>query len=130
MRRFVLTVGVLVLAVAPAFAHGPSGSNEGDGSGSNNVTCGSGTSTPAGVVYAGSNGAEVCNDGGGAVPLQGRIIATSDQGGYIAADGDKDNAAQAQGWIRVDGSGVRCGDDAGPRDATHPTSADMMADCG
>jgi hypothetical protein len=137
MRRFALAgTGVLLvlgLAAGPAFGHGPSGSHEEDGSPAawdNQVTCGAGTSTPVGVVYAGQNGAEVCNDGRGAVPVQGRIIVTSDQGGYVAADGDADNAPEAQGWIRVDGNGVRCGDEAGRRDATHPTSADTMEDCG
>lgn len=133
MRKILLAVGVIILAAAPAVAHGPSGSHEEDGSPpvwDNQVTCGSGTATPVGVVYAQSNGVEVCNDGTGAVPLQGRIIVTNEQGGYVAADGDADNPGQGQGWIRVDGGGVRCGDDAGPRDATHPTAADGMEDCG
>ncbi len=133
MRKLLLLAAcaVIALAVAPVSAHGPSGSHEEnpDGTYDNQVTCGSGTRTPAGVVYAGSNGAEVCNDGG-AVPVEGRVIATTDQGGYVAADGDGNNSGQAAGWARVDSSGVRCGDDAGNRDATHPTSADTSADCG
>jgi hypothetical protein len=134
MRKiaFLATIIVLLLTVGPALADGPSGSHEEDGSPpawDNQVTCGSGTRTPAGVIYAGSNGAEVCNDGG-VVPLQGRLIVTTDQGGYIAADGDGDNPAQGAGWVRVDGGGVRCGDDTGNRDATHPTSVDGMEDCG
>lgn len=132
MRRiaFLVATVALVLAVAPALAHGPSGSYEENGTTwDNQVTCGGGTRTPAGVIYAGSNGAEVCNDGG-VVPVQGRLIATTDQGGYVAADGDANNPGQAAGWFRIDGSGVRCGDDAGRRDATHPTSADTVQDCG
>jgi hypothetical protein len=133
MRRLAALVGSLVIAVTPAIAHGPSGSHEEDGSPpawDNQVSCGSGTATPAGpVLYAGSNGVEVCNDSG-PVPVQGRVIATTDQGGYVAADGDGNNPAQSAGWVRVDSSGVRCGDDAGRRDATHPTSADTVEDCG
>lgn len=134
MRRFLLLLlGALLLTVAPALADGPSGSHEEDGSPptwDNQVTCGAGTATPVGVIYAGPNGVEVCNGGSGVIPLQGRVIATTDDGGYIAADGDADNPAEARGWIRVDSSGVRCGDDAGRLDATHPTSADTMEDCG
>jgi len=134
MRRYLLIVAVLALAAAPAVADGPSGSHEEDGSPpvwDNQVQCGSGTATPAGMIYAGSNGVEVCSDGSSVLPLQGRIIATTEQGGYVAADGDASNEpAQAKGWVRVDGNGVRCGDDNGRRDATHPTSADGSEDCG
>jgi len=135
MRKLMLVaVLFLVLGTAPALADGPSGSREenADGTFDNDVQCGSGTATPVGgVVYAGPNGAEVCNDGG-TIPIQGRIIVTTDQGGYVAVDGDRDNpgAEQTKGWIRVDGSGVRCGDDAGRRDSTHPGSEDTAEDCG
>ena len=132
--RKLLSVGALTvtLAVAPALADGPSGSHEEDGSPAvwdNQVTCGSGTNTPVATVYAGTNGVEVCNDGG-PLPIQGRFIATTEQGGYVAADGDSSNPGQAAGWVRVDRSGVRCGDDTGRRDATHPTSVDTVQDCG
>jgi hypothetical protein len=123
---------VIVILGAPAMASGPSGSNEQnpDGTYDNQVQCGSGTATPVGgVVYVGTNGAEVCNDGG-TVPVQGRVIATTDDGGYVAADGDGDNPGQAAGWARVDGNGVRCGDDAGNRDATNPGPEDGSEDCG
>lgn len=133
MRKLAMLVGLLALAAAPAVADGPSGSHEEDGSPAvwdNQVTCGSGTETPAAVIYAGPNGVEVCNSGG-PVPVQGRVIATTEQGGYIAADGDANNSPeQAQGWVRVDSNGVRCGDSAGRKDATHPTSADTVEDCG
>jgi hypothetical protein len=133
MRKLALVASLLfLLSAAPAFADGPSGSREenADGTFDNQVTCGSGTATPVGgVVYAGANGAEVCNDGG-TIPIHGRIIVTTDQGGYVAVDGDGDNPGQAAGWVRADGSGVRCGDDAGRRDATHPGAEDTVEDCG
>jgi hypothetical protein len=133
MRKLAL-VAILALAAAPSIsgAHGPSGSHEEDGSPAvwdNQVSCGNGTDTPAATLYAGTNGVEVCNDGA-VVPVQGRVIATTDDGGYVAADGDNNNPGQAAGWARVDSSGVRCGDDNGRRDATHPTSADTVEDCG
>ena len=133
MRKLIVLAGLLAITITPAFADGPSGSHEEDGSTptwDNQVTCGSGTATPTGpVLYAGTNGVEVCNDGG-PVPIQGRAIVTTEQGGYVAADGDNSNPAQSAGWVRVDSNGVRCGDDAGRRDATHPTSADGVEDCG
>lgn len=136
MRKLALTglLTALVIALAaPAFAHGPSGSREHKGrTYTNKVKCRKGTSTPVvGVVYAGTNGAEVCNDGRAVIPLRGRIIVTTQQGGYVAVDGDKRNdPAQAQGWIRIDGKGVRCGDDKGRLDSTHPSGKDTQADCG
>jgi hypothetical protein len=136
MRKLILIIGVLAMAATPVLADGPSGSHEEDTVDGttvydNNVSCGGGEATPAGTIYAGDNGVEVCNDGSGALPLQGRIIATSDDGGYIAADGDRDNSPeQAQGWVRLDSGGVRCGDSAGNNDATHPTAADTSEDCG
>lgn len=133
MKKLLLILGLCVaVAASPAVANGPSGSHEEDGSPAawdNQVKCAQGTATPAGTIYAGGNGVEVCNDGG-AVPVQGRVIATTDQGGYVAADGDGSNPGQAAGWVRVDSTGVRCGDSSGRMDATHPTSADTAEDCG
>lgn len=147
-------------AAGPALAHGPSGSHEEDpvqrciddatgqevprnadgtcpdGSTDttfivydNQVACGSGTDVAGVSVYAGPNGVEACNDDAD-LPAQGRIIATTDDGGYVAADGDADNPTEAQGWIRVDQSGVRCGDTAGNLDSTHPGPEDGQDDCG
>jgi hypothetical protein len=132
MRMLALTGAVVFLfASAPAFAHGPSGSREenADGTYDNQVQCGKGTRTPAGVIYAGTNGVEACNDRG-PLPVQGRTIVTTNSGGYVAVDGDGNNPGITKGWIRVDRSGVRCGDDRGRRDATHPDSRDTRADCG
>jgi hypothetical protein len=96
----------------------------------NQVTCGSGEDVGGlFVLYAGANGAEACSAGGG-LPVQGRIIATSEDGGYLAADGDADNAPEAQGWIRIDGGGVHCGAADGDLDATHPAPGDTSDNCG
>jgi hypothetical protein len=131
MRKLLFAGALAVsLAVVPALGDGPSGSHEEDGTTwDNQVTCGSGVNTPVATVYAGTNGVEVCNDSG-PLPIQGRAIVTTEQGGYAAADGDSSNPGQAAGWVRVDRSGVRCGDDSGRRDATHPTSVDTVQDCG
>ena len=131
MRKVILAaVAAIALAGGAAFADGPSGSSEHSPTGgyTNDVRCGQGTATPVAVLYAGANGAEVCNEGG-PVPVQGRVI-VSIEGQYIAADGDKDNEAPADGWARIDSNGVRCGDTGGNLDATHPTSVDGSDDCG
>jgi hypothetical protein len=125
MKRTLLFAVAVVLSASPAFATGPSGSTEGGpGSSSyNNVSCGSGTSVAGVVLYAGANGAEVCNDGKSPVPVQGRVIASTDQGGYIAADGDKDNTQNAylQGYLRIDRNGPHCGKPGNVEDATSTT---------
>ena len=140
-KPLVLLAAAAVFGIAgPALADGPSGSHEEDtvcdpvtGVCSevwdNQVSCGAGTDVGGATVYAGPNGVEVCNDDAD-LPIQGRAIATSDDGGYIAADGDADNATEAQGWVRVDQSGVRCGDPAGSLDATHPGAGDTSEHCG
>jgi hypothetical protein len=136
MRRIALASGLMaaLLLASPAFAHGPSGSSEEVKTKkgtmyTNNVKCKGGVRTPTAVVYAGANGVEVCTDRG-PIPLQGRVILTTAQGGYFAADGDKDNEGPLSGWFRLDRSGPRCGDAKGNLDATHPTSKDTSADCG
>lgn len=118
----------------------------------NDVTCGEtdedDVATPVGTVYTrgeDTNGdgqaddgtIEACADGSEeATVLQGRIIATGNaqDGGYVAADGDKDNPAEAQGYIRVDVSGsgvtVTCDDPEGNQDATHPGDTDTQEQCG
>lgn len=115
----------------------------------NDVRCNRGAAADAGGVRVyrhqsgtTSGGIGVCNDGtgplGSRVPVQGRAVAQGSQnGGSIYVDGDKHNANEtARGWARVDGSTsarsvkLRCGDDKGRRDASHPTSADTQQDCG
>ena len=147
MRKLTLTAG-LALALGlggSALADGPGGSHEEDlvcdefgnctTQWDNQVTCGTNNDVGGTDVYAAENGVEVCSDSAD-LPIQGRIIATTDDGGYVAADGDGDNPEEAQGWARLDGSGARCGDiatdddtPAGNADATHPTTEDTQEDC-
>ena len=153
------TAGLLAIAPA-ALSAGPSGSHEEDsrqacidGAGQevprnpdgtcptgstdttvtewdNEVTCSGGQDVGgAATVYVGPNGVEGCNDGT-TLPIQGRVIATSDDGGDVAADGDASNPEDAQGFIRVDGSGVHCGDPGGRLDSTSPGSTDTADHCG
>lgn len=129
---FIAVTAALGLALGGvAFADGPSGSTEhhedeeGNDVFTNDVECDGGEATPVGHVYAADNGVEVCNDGqGGEVtPVQGRIIVTNEDGGYIAADGDKDNVFAGDdtftGYIRIDGDGIHC---SGPDDTSAPHS--------
>ena len=148
-----LSVATMVLA-GPVAAHDFTGSEERKNSKgqtvyTNDVRCAKGSTADAqGVrVYHQQSGTTaggigVCNDGTGAlgskVPIQGRAVAKgSTSGGSIYVDGDKHNQPeQAKGWLRVDGKfgpsapTVRCGDEKGRRDATHPTSIDKQDDCG
>ena len=105
--RYKLFVAMLIAFVAApgiASADGPSGSKER----ANQVKCGEGTDTPAGKLYAGSNGIEVCSDDNAAP--DGRIIVDF-SAQYAAADGDKDNGEQANGFVRLDSGGPTCGTD-------------------
>jgi hypothetical protein len=127
MRKLVLGLVIAATLVGgPAMAASPSGSKE---SKTNTLTC-NGTTGPAegGVnvyaggngAYAGSNGLEVCSDDDSAI--DGRLILSPD--GYGAADGDDSNPDQAQGWARLDGSGLNCGGESDPKtdkdnDVTH-----------
>ena len=159
-RRFYAALACvlsLVIVAGPVAAHDFTGSEEvqcGTRKAprtcyTNNVKCAKGQKADAAgvkVYQTGSptsakGGIGVCNDGKGAlgsrVPIQGRAVAQgSTSGGSVYADGDRNNQGQAAGWARIDGTfgpsapKVRCGDDKGRRDATHPTSADTQADCG
>lgn len=99
MASFALAIG------GSAFAHPPGGSEDGG----NNVSC-HGTSVPGtGLdVDAHGHGVGVCNDGG-PVPIQGRVIVNA-AAGYVAADGDSDNPAPLDGFVRVGATGSGCGD--------------------
>lgn len=147
----VLALGLLG---GPVAAHDFTGSEERKNSKgqtvyTNDVRCAKGAQADAqGVkVYRSSTGTTsggvgICNDGSGAlgsrVPVQGRAVAKgSTSGGSIYVDGDRNNSPeQAKGWLRIDGKfgpsapTVRCGDEKGRRDATHPTSIDKQDDCG
>jgi hypothetical protein len=107
MRWRLLAIVLLVAAQpAVALADGPSGSKEDKKT--HQVKCGQGTDTPAGKVYAGSNGIEACSDNNSSP--DGRVI-ISFAGQFIAVDGDPSNSA-GTGFVRVDSSGVSCGGDA------------------
>ena len=155
MRRRPIAVLVFLLSVlivaGPGSAHDKTGSEEvktrRGTTYTNNVKCSSGAAADVqGVkIYrwqsGTSGGIGTCNEGKGTLGskvIQGRAVASGDatKGGSIYADGDRNNTQHesAKGWARVDGGtggfNVRCGDEKGRRDATHPTSADGREDCG
>ena len=158
MKRRLRIAMSCVLAICvlggPVSAHDFTGSEErkdrrGRTVYTNDVRCAKGSKADAqGVkVYhqqkgTTAGGIGVCNDGrgtvGSKVPVQGRAVAQgSTSGGTGYVDGDKHNKPeQMKGWARIDGKfgpsapRVRCGDEKGRRDATHPTSRDKQDDCG
>lgn len=110
MRRacFAVLVVALMAIQGVALADGPSGSTENPKT--HQVKCGQGTETPAGKVYAGTNGVEVCSDNDSAP--DGRVI-ISFAGQFIAVDGDPTNSSfNGTGFVRLDGSGPSCGGDS------------------
>lgn len=97
--------------------------------GENEVTCGDGEDVAGVIVYTdGESSLEACNDGGNPAAPQGRVIATTQDGGYLAIDGDASNPAPANGYARVDEGGVHCGD-ANNQDATADQSENTVEDC-
>lgn len=92
---------------------------------------------------SGEMAGQVCKDSNGPAAgtpadIEGRIIVAGDptSGGYASIDGDKDNADQAQGWIRVDSDGtVRCADGSAEEggfqnaDSSTPGEEDGIEDC-
>lgn len=102
-----------------------------DDPGENQVDCNEATSEDVGgvQVYAGDNGVEACSDGGAAGLPEGRVIATSDQGGYVAGDGDATNSAPANGYARLDGSGLHCGDETNQDATAADQSGNTPEDC-
>lgn len=103
-----------------------------DDPGENQVDCNEQSSQNAGglfYLYAGQNGVEACADGSSQLPADGRVFATTDQGGYVAGDGDADNAAPANGYARLDGSGIHCGDESN-QDSTADQTSNTAEDCG
>ncbi|MGQ0431099.1 MAG: hypothetical protein ACT452_01680 [Microthrixaceae bacterium] len=139
-----MTAGLLAVA-APALAAPP---DTIDSETNNEVSCGTGaggTLVPGSSIQvntagdAGGGGAVVCADGAPAgpvpAPIQGRVILSGTQNGagssgYIAADGDRSNPAEAEGWARVDfsssGVTVKCGPDA-PENASTPRDSQSQA---
>ena len=154
LKKFMALFAATMVLAGPVAAHDFTGSEERKNSKgqtvyTNDVRCAKGSTADAqGVrVYhqqkgTTAGGIGVCNDGTGAlgsrVPIQGRAVAQgSTSGGTVYIDGDKNNQPeQAKGWARIDGKfgpsapTVRCGDEKGRRDATHPTAADKQDDCG
>lgn len=143
MRKLLIAataVGLMAIA-APAFA-GVGGTSEDS---NNNVSCGVGTvANPATSVQVNTSGDQnggavvLCNDDtpDGPSPIQGRVIASGSTsgGGYVTADGDKDNDPAAQGWVRVNvgtSPSVKCG---GPADSGTSTNSETnngtQAACG
>jgi hypothetical protein len=103
-----------------------------DDAGENQVDCNETASEDvAGAqLYVGSNGAELCNEGGFAAPVvEGRAIATTDDGGYLTIDGDGSNTAPADGYARLDQDGVHCGDEANV-DSGASQETNTQEDCG
>jgi hypothetical protein len=90
----------------------------------------SGSTNVGGLGYlsAGGNGAEVCADEGSAVPIDGRIVVSAEDG-YVAIDGDNSNPAPANGYARLDQNGVHCGD-TDNQDSGADQSGNTPEDCG
>ncbi|MEY2565763.1 MAG: hypothetical protein QOE35_292 [Actinomycetota bacterium] len=115
--------------------------------GSNDVNCGGpdnnlvpGAPVTIAGEQTGTGGALVVCQDSADLPIQGRVIlagSAEQGGGYIAADGDKDNAQyndKAAGFARVDISGsgvtVTCGNPAGDLNAETPGPGDGQDQCG
>jgi hypothetical protein len=122
VKKIALLPFSLVLAAGLAHATGPGGSSEGAPKTKtyNNVRCGRGTNAGGFVVHASSAGVEACNSGAAKVPVQGRVMVANQQGGYVAADGDRDNRQNAylQGYVRIDRAGAHCGKQKNVEDST------------
>ena len=102
-----------------------------DDPGENQVDCNEQSSTSAagvGYVYVGTNGAEVCADDTSAAPIDGSATVDAEEG-YVAADGDNSNPAPGNGYIRVDESGVHCGDENN-QDSSADQTQNTSSDCG
>jgi hypothetical protein len=97
--------------------------------GENQVDCNEANSKGAnGVnVYAGPNGAEVCDDGG-TTPIDGRVVVDANSKS-VSVDGDNSNPGQSTGYVRVDQGGIHCGSPDN-EDSTNPDqSKNTQADC-
>lgn len=102
-----------------------------DNDGENEVDCSEGSSTDVGgvaYVYAGSDGAEVCADDSSAFAIDGSATIDTEEG-YVAIDGDNSNAVPLNGYVRVDESGVHCGDENN-QDSGAAQGENTSSDCG
>jgi hypothetical protein len=109
------------------------GGNASDHPRKNQVDCAEGSSTDVGglfFLYAGTNGAEACADDGSSLPIDGRAVVTTEQGGYAAVDGDNSNPEPANGYVRVDGNLVHCGSEANQDSTAQDQSGNGIEDCG
>lgn len=100
--------------------------------GENQVDCNEGSSqNVGGVAYvsAGTGGAEACADDTSQLPVDGRLIVDADDG-YVAVDGDNSNTAPSNGYVRLDGSGVHCGDEQNQDSTAADQSGNTAQDCG
>lgn len=146
-------VAALLAVAGPAFADVAGTGEGGTGAGDNNVNCDKSSTAQrqnvAGGIFIAAEGNQaapqnggaivLCNEGntanGAPTPVQGRVIVKGGTGGgYVAADGDKDNDPNAQGWARLNigtTPGVNCG---GPADAgtnnNAETNGGTQAACG
>ncbi|MCA1831319.1 MAG: hypothetical protein ABR548_10760 [Actinomycetota bacterium] len=118
MKRSVIMIAFLALLVGllSGVGVGHAGCNTAGSceSSDNQVTCGGGQDIGLGTVTASDKGAEACNDGSGAAPIQGRIGTEGPDCDCVYADGDADNDSHAQGWLRVDQNGLSCSIDGAP----------------
>ncbi len=116
-------VAGLMAIAAPALAATPPSEGTTNNTPNNNVSCNGNVvyGLPDGSSTPSSSGTlMICNDGTTAPPpaIQGRIIlsGSATSGGYIAADGDRDNPGQAAGYARLSagtgGVAIHCGDTA------------------
>lgn len=103
-----------------------------DDPGENHVTCSDSSQDVGGIAHlsVGESGVEGCADDSSALPIDGRAIVTTDQGGYAAIDGDNSNPGTSNGYARLDQSGPHCGNTAN-QDATQADQGgNTAADCG
>ena len=86
------------------------------------VQCGSGTDTGAGVVSASATGAEFCNEGD-VLPVQGRVGAQQECScAYIDGDEDNNHDLLLNGWARIDQEGVHCRERSKPGSQSYNSS--------
>lgn len=104
-----------------------------DDPGENQVDCNEESSQDVGglfFLFVGESGVESCADDGSQLPVDGRAIVTSDQGGYASIDGDNNNPPPLNGYARVDEGGFHCGDENNQDSTSEDQSENTSEDCG
>lgn len=102
-----------------------------DDPGENQTSCNAESSTSVGdvtYVYVGSDGVEGCADDSSSLPIDGSASADLEEG-YVAIDGDNGNPGASNGYARLDGGGVHCGDENN-QDSSADQSENTIEDCG